>query len=235
MTLAFRKTQLLFMNESFWILHWTVYQKYFSTLTETGWLTILFDKKCCVFVWGWYDFSRWIIAWFSFHTIPFWVTRACKLPYLLSKDQDPIVCMFSPGLQCYGTYPHKLIFWLSTLLCFCLLVILLFYLSSIRLPLCHIWNMLLSFLLLSIVWDLIYLENCFLLLTYLSSTSLLWYDLFSLRRMHWVTGGDFSRIGTAPFTDPLERVSLIWGNAWFPAQFVWTLMRSPLLAGRVNL
>lgn len=165
MTLAFRKTQSLFPHEPSWILHWTLYQKYFSTLTRTGWLTILFDKRSCILIWGWDDFSLWIIAWFSSHTIPFWATCACKLPYLLPKDQDPIVCVFSPFLQCYGTYPHKLIFWLSTLLCFCLLVILLFHLSSVWLPLRHMWNMLLSFLLLPIVWDLISFENCFLLLT----------------------------------------------------------------------
>lgn len=175
MTFAFRKTPLLFMHESFWILNWTLYQKYFPTSTRTGWLTILFDKKSCVFIWGWDDFSLWIIAWFSSHTIPFWATYACKLPYLLPKDQSPIVYVFSSFLQYYVTYPHKLIFWLLTLLCFYLLVILLSHLSSVRLPSCHIWDMLLSFILLSsIVWNPIYLENCFLLLTCFFSTSLLW-------------------------------------------------------------
>lgn len=123
--LSFRKTSLLFKYESFWNLNWTFYGSamYFPTLTRTGWLKTLFDKKSCVFIWRWDDFSFRIIAWFSSHTIPFWATCACKLLYLLPKYQGPIVCVFSLFLRGYLTYPHKVSLWLTTLLCFFLLAI----------------------------------------------------------------------------------------------------------------
>lgn len=94
--------------------------KYFSTVTRTGWLTILFDKKSCVFEDGTIFHFELVLGFFS-HTIPFWASCACKLPYLLPKDLGPIVCVLSPFLEGYLTYPHKLSLWLSTL--FCLLVI----------------------------------------------------------------------------------------------------------------